>query len=85
MNDLDYGYDDGGDEGADWNSQESIEQERWEKNNDVETILNDDPDYHKWSDDLDRLAERDREIIDLAEFEAERFNSGLTLEAWDRA
>jgi len=81
MNDLDYGYED---DGADWGQQENSEQRRWEERNNVEELLDNDPDYHKWADDLDRLAERDRDIIDMAEIASEYNNIGMTLEAWDR-
>ncbi|KKL28109.1 hypothetical protein LCGC14_2378420 [marine sediment metagenome] len=67
----DYGYDD---DGADWGQQEDNEQRSWEEDNNVKELLDNDPDYHKWADDLDRLAEQDRENIDLAEITAERFN-----------
>lgn len=81
MNEFDYGYVE--DDGSELNAQEMLEQERWEKENSVD-LLDNDPDYHRWADDLNILAERDREIIDLAEIETERHNSGLTIEAWDR-
>lgn len=71
----DYGYED---DGADWGQQEDNEQRRWEEDNNVKELLDNDPDYHKWADDLDRLAERDREIIDIAEI------TGMPLEAWNR-
>lgn len=72
----DYGYED---DGADWG--QDNEQRRWEEDNNVKELLDNDPDYHKWSDDLDRLGEEDREIMALAEIAAERnFN---TLSAWD--
>ncbi len=48
-------------------NQEALEQQRWEEDNDVKSLLDNDADYHKWSDDLDRLAAEDREIMDLAE------------------
>ena len=78
----DYGYDDGG---ADWGQQEDNEQRRWEEENGVKELLDNDPDYHKWADDLDRLAERDRDIIDMAEIVSEYNATGMTLESWDRA
>lgn len=79
----DYGYEDDG--GADWGQQEDNEQRRWEEDNDVKELLDNDPDYHKWADDLDRLAERDREIMAMAEIAGEYNATGMTLEAWDRS
>lgn len=76
---IDYGWED--DNGTAWYAQEMIEQEQWEKKNNVKALLDNDPDYHKWSDELDRLAEEDREIMDLAAIEDERNFNGLS--AWD--
>ncbi len=90
MNDWDYIEDNGSDEwleendtGADLYAQELIEQERWEEENDVEALLNNDPGYHVWSANLDAEADYERHIEGLAEMEAERHNTGLTIEAWD--
>ena len=86
-NEIDYGYieDDGSDEyleandnGAEWHAQEMLEQEKWEKDNDVKTLLDNDPGYHKWADELDRQTDEDREIMAMAETEAERNFDVLT-------
>ena len=62
------------------NHQDQLEQKRWEEENDVKSILDSDPGYHKWADEMDRQADEDREIMALAEIEAERnFESA----AWD--
>ena len=74
-NEWDYGYgeDDGSDEwleandtGAECHAAEMNEQERWEKENDVKSLLDNDPGYHNWSDELDRQAVEDREILELS-------------------
>lgn len=54
------------------NHQEQLEQKRWEEENDVNTILDNDPGYHKWADKMDRQADEDRQILALAEIEDER-------------
>ncbi len=77
----DYGYED---DGADWGQQEDNEQRRWEEDNNVEELLDNDPGYHDWADARDAEAEEDREIMALAEINAECFNIGPTLESWDR-
>ncbi len=89
-NEIDYSYieDDGSDEyleandnGAGWHAQEMLEQEQWEKDNDVKSLLDNDPGYHRWADELDRQANEDREILAMAEIEAERNFDVLT--PWD--
>ncbi len=89
MNEIDYGYEDDGsdewleenDSGAELHNQEMLEQEKWEKENDVKSLLDNDPGYHKWANELDRQTDEDREIMALAEIEAERSFDVLTV--WD--
>ena len=90
MNDWDYIEDNGSDEwleandtGADWHAEELLVQSRWEEENDVETLLNNDPGYHEWSANLDAEADYERHIEGLAEMEAERHKTSLAIEAWD--
>lgn len=60
---------------------ESEEQEQWERDNNVASILSNDPGYIAWADELDRQVAEDRNIMDLAAIEDERnFNTSC---AWD--
>ncbi len=69
-------------ENTDWRQQEESEQAQWEAENDVASLLDNDPDYHVWSDNLD--AEYIAHIEQMAQIELERNGGGITLEAWDR-
>ena len=75
------------DDQAFWQQVENEEERKFfdkareQQEDDWQAILDNDPDYHKWADDLDRLAERDREILDLAMIEDER--NYRTLQPWD--
>ena len=71
-----------GDTSVDWRQQEETEQQRWEAENNVAKLLDNDPGYHAWADAQD--AEYVAHIEAQAEIELERIGGGLTLEAWDR-
>lgn len=43
------------------NHQEQLEQRRWEEDNNVKSILDNDPGYHAWADELDRQTLEDRQ------------------------
>jgi hypothetical protein len=58
------------------------EQRRWEEENDVATILSNDPGYTAWAEEMDRQTAEDREILALADIEAERSFS-TTSQPWD--
>lgn len=61
--------------------QELEEQQRWEEENNVETLLSNDPGYLAWAEEMDRQTAEDREIMDLAAIEDER--NFRTASAWD--
>ena len=68
----DYTEEDHNSDCAALNHQEQLEQKRWEEDNDVKSILDNDPGYHNWADEMDRQADEDREILALADIESER-------------
>lgn len=61
-------------------AQDDLEQQRWEEDNNVDSLLKNDPGYTKWADEMDRQADEDREILALADIESER---KFTSSAWD--
>ena len=71
-----------GDTSNDWRQQEENEQQRWEEDNNVAKLLDNDPGYHAWSDKLD--AEYIAHIESMADVELERAGGGYTIEAWER-
>lgn len=74
-----------GDTNVDWRQQEELEQQRWENDNNVATLLDSDPGYHAWTNarDADDAAYVAHVEVQ-AEIELERAGGGLTIEAWDR-
>jgi len=77
-NQIEYAYeDDGSDE---WLELNDDSQARFEQ--DFQTLLDNDPAYHVWSDSRD--AEYIAHIEQMAQIELERMGGGITLEAWDR-
>lgn len=80
-NQIEQAYeDDGSDEWLEANDNSQalaqLEQE------DFQQLLDNDPEYHVWSDNLD--AEYIAHINQMAEIELERAGGGMTLEAWDK-
>ncbi len=57
------------------------EQQRWEEENNVDSLLSKDPGYIAWADEMDRQTAEDRKIMDLAAVEDER--NFRTSSAWD--
>ena len=64
-------------------NQEMLEQRRWEEENDVQELLDNDPEYHEWANERD-AEDLEAHIEEMAAVEAERTNSGLTVESWDQ-
>lgn len=80
-NEYEHSY---GDTSVDWRQQEEAEQQRWEEDNNVAVILDNDPGYHAWAADRDADdVEYVAHIESLADIELERNGGGFTIEAWE--
>lgn len=69
------------DDGMGWEAQQDLEERQHAEEHDVETLLDNDPGYHEWADELDRLADEADHYNELAAMEDER--SFRTLQVWD--